>query len=272
MSAADLIQGYMAHLRERSCTPQTIDTYAYQLTKADENLPYGLDTSTEQELRAWIWRGDLAPSSRALAHAAISGFFGWATRAGEVDFDPADGIPRPKVPTGIPRVATDEQVEMLVGYAAQPYRLWAILAAYGGLRSIEVHRQRRDQITEQQVRIFGKGDKPRVVPTHEVLWAAVRDLPPGPMTGTPSGRRVSTNFQRYCVKMQIPMSMHPLRAWFATTMYRKTKDLQAVSQMLGHANLAVTARYLGMGEQEMRAAINALPVFGATAADRARRA
>lgn len=254
----------MAHLRERSCTKATLDAYTYQLDRADKDLPFGLDTSTEQEIRAWIWRGDLKQSSRALALSAITGFFRWAVKAGRVDFDPTVGIPHPRVRPGIPRVATDEHVEMLTGYAREPYRLQATLAAYAGLRCIEVYRQHREEITEQQVRIYGKGDKPRVVPTHEVLWAAVKDLPPGPLTTAASQRQISTNFQRYCVReAQIPMSMHPLRAWFATTMYRATKDLQAVSQMLGHANLAVTARYLGMGEQEMRAAISSLPVFGA---------
>lgn len=265
MAAADLIERYMAHLRERSCTPQTIDSYTYQLERADKILPFGLDASTEQEIRAWIWSGDLAPASRALTHSALGGFFRWAYATGELDFDPTDGIPRPKVPAGIPRVASDDQVEMLVGYACQPYRLWAILAAYGGLRCIEVYRQRREEITEDEMRIYGKGNKYRVVPTHEVLWTAVKDLPAGPLTSTPSGRRISTNFQRYCVKSHIPMSLHPLRAWFATTMYRATKDLQSVQRLLGHANLATTARYLGLGQQELRAAISALPTLGASA-------
>lgn len=263
MSADDLIADYMVHLKERSCTGATRDAYAYQLTRADQSLEYGLDGSNEHELRAWIWSGELAPASRALRRDAVTGFFTWALRSGHIDFNPAAEIPRPKVPLTLPRVATDEHVNMLVNYGREPYRLWATLAAYGGLRCIEVFRQTREQITEERIMIFGKGDKWRAVPTHPVLWEVVKDLPPGPVTTAPSERRISTNFQRYCVnEALIPMSMHPLRAWFATTMYRFTKDLRAVSFALGHANLAVTARYLGMGQDEVRAAVNALPVLG----------
>lgn len=263
MTAQDLIGEYMTHLRERSCTERTITTYAYHLTQADMRLPYGLDTSTEQEIRSWLWREGLAPSSRALVHSALSGFFTWAIRAGELDFNPAAEIPRPRVPVGLPRVASDESVEMLVLHAREPYRLWAELAAYAALRCIEVYRLDRAHITEQEIRVYGKGSKYRLVPTHPRIWQSVKDLPAGPVSGAPSERRISTNFQRYCLAEKLPnMSMHRLRAWCATKMYRATKDLQAVQRLLGHANLATTARYLGMGEDVMRAAINALPELG----------
>lgn len=262
MPAHDLIEGYMAHLRERSGTKAAMDTYRYQLEFADRMLTYGLDSSTEEEIRAWLWRDGLKPASRALTHAAIGGFFRWAVDAGHLDFNPTTKIPRPKVPDGLPRVGSDEDVRKVVTESGQPHRLMAELAAYGGLRCIEVHRLHREHITEREMRVYGKGDKYRIVPTHPQIWESVRDLPPGPLIHLASEKMISSNFRRYCLNhFGLVLSMHRLRGWFATTMYRATKDLRAVQRLLGHANLATTARYLGLGDQELRDAISALPTL-----------
>lgn len=48
-----------------------------------------------------------------------------------------------------------------------------------------------------------------------------------------------------------------LRHSFATAAYRGSRNLRAVQQLLGHASLAVTERYLQTDESEMRAAMEA---------------
>lgn len=47
---------------------------------------------------------------------------------------------------------------------------------------------------------------------------------------------------------------HLLRASFATEMHRSGMDIGALSQLLGHASPDTTARYIGMGIDELRAA------------------
>lgn len=262
MPADDLIDGYMASLRERSCTQRSINTYRYQLGQSDRHLPYGLDSSTEEEIRAWIWRDGLGPASRALTHSALTGFFTWAVKAQYLDFNPMIEIPHPKVPLGLPRGVTDEDAAQLVAESRQPFQLWAELAAYAGMRCIEVDRVRREHITEEEVRIFGKGNKYRIVPTHSALWKAVRDLPAGELTHELDERRISTRFQRYCVEVHgLKASLHRLRVWFATQAYKQTKDVLAVQRLLGHANLATTARYLGLDNESLRTAVNAVPTL-----------
>lgn len=264
MPAADLIEIFATHLRAASKTPRTIRDYTYFCAKADELLPYGLDCATEDELRAWLWRGEYAPASRALRYAALSAFFRWAVAAEYLDFDPMLKIDRPKVRAGVPRVATDDIARMVLTEAKEPHRLHARLAAYAGARCIEILRLRREDITADYITLHGKGDKDRQVPTHPVIWAAVKDLPPGPITDLPDAKAVSNRFSRYCATHYgITFSLHRLRGWFATTAYNATKDARAIQVLLGHSDLATTTRYILSAVPQQRAVVDGLPTFDA---------
>lgn len=263
MAADDLIEAYQAHLRERSCSARTIRDYAYHLRRADAGLPQGLDAVNEQELREWLWRGDLKNSSRVVIYAALTGFYTWGVQAGLFPFAPTDRLIRPRVREGVPRVATDDTVRMILTEAKQPYRLWATIAAYSGARCIEVFHLTREDITQQSILLHGKGAKDRSVPTHPALWAAVKDLPPGPIVVDLSDEQALSNrFSRYCrTHYKVTMSMHRLRGWFATTAYNATKDPRAVQVLLGHSNLATTTRYIAAAIPQQRAAVDGLPTF-----------
>lgn len=264
MAAEDLIELFCAHLREMSRTRRTIGTYRDQLTLADKGLPFGLDAATETEIKAWVWRDGYAPATRALVHASLVAFFRWAVESGELDFDPTTKLKRPKVPENLPRVASEEHARFLVTQAPQPYRLWATLAAYAGLRCIEIWRLEREHVTERNIRVHGKGDKYAFVPTHPLVWQAVKDLPPGRLAVEAKDERaVSFRFKKWCTDQGMnAMSLHRLRGWFATSAYRATRDPRAVQRALRHGSLNNTMRYISWDEQDIQAAISSLPVFG----------
>ena len=48
------------------------------------------------------------------------------------------------------------------------------------------------------------------------------------------------------------MSCHALRHTFASLLYQKTKDLKAVQDELGHANISTTAGYADSGFDQER--------------------
>jgi integrase/recombinase XerC len=270
MAIDDLLEPFAAHLREESRSPRTIRDYKRLMLALDRDLPYGADIACEEELRNWLWRDGLAPASRAVYHAAIRCFYTWAAARGIIDFDPSADIPRPKVPAGLPRVATDEQVRIILTQAREPYLLWAKLACYGGLRCIEVWRLKREDVTERTIRVHrGKGNKAREIPTHPVIWQAVEDLPTGPLVHVADEHQLSTNFLLHCQEVLglHGVSMHRLRGWMATTTYAATKDVRALQRALGHSNLATTAGYIGVSDDQLQALISALPVFGAEDAD-----
>ena len=47
--------------------------------------------------------------------------------------------------------------------------------------------------------------------------------------------------------------MHALRHAFATTCYRATGDILAVSSLLGHSSVATTMRYIELDPHRLRA-------------------
>lgn len=267
MAAEDLIQMFLVHLREESAEDSTGETYEYWLARADKALPFGLDIATEDELKAWLWRNTrtgkpYAPASRALMHAALTQFFAWAVEEEHLDFDPTARIKRPKVPVGAPRVATEAQARLLLTDAKQPYRLFAQLAGYASLRCIEIWRLTREDITQESVKILGKGSKHRLVPTHPLIWESAQSLPPGRITDLPSRQAVSNRFGRYCEeRYKMRLTLHRMRGWFATEGYKATKDPRALQVLLGHSSLSTTTRYIAAAVPQQQGLISSLPVF-----------
>jgi len=263
--ALDLIETYLAHLRESGCTDDTIKTYGWILGKAHQALPCGLDVACDEELRTWLWRDGLKQSSRATYYGALNGFFGYHCDSGELDWNPMADIRRPKVPRGVPRVGKDAEVQLVLTQAAEPYRLWAKLAAYEGLRCVEIERLDREHITETTTMVhLGKGNKIRRLPTHRVVWCAVKDLPPGPITDF-DREDISNRFKKACVRLGVPgLSMHRIRGWYCTTGYRASKDLRAMQKAMGHANPATTVGYIDIPDDDVAAALSGLPTFGLT--------
>lgn len=261
----DLVEAYVDYLRECECTNQTIRAYRRTLRAADRELSFGLDQSNEPELRAWIWRDGLMPATRAAYFKALNGFYRWADGEGEaLKGNPMRRLKKPKVPRGIPRVATDEQVEFAVIEAFEPYRTFGKLAAYGGLRCIEMSRLiPRRHVTEKRLTIHcGKGNKARVVATHPIIWDAVRGLPDGPLTEWDE-RAISLNFLKHCRRKGYwGLSLHRIRGWHATNGYRATRDLLAVSKDMGHADPDVTAGYIDVTDTSVSAVVYGLPTFG----------
>lgn len=266
--ATDLIDGYLAYLRSASASDNTIKARRRTLGVLDRDLPYGLEEVAPEDLVAWLWREGLSAGSRDTYYGCMAGFYRWAVDTGHFDFDPTAQIPRPKVPQRLPRPVTDEQLRDVLTRAADPYRLWALLAAYAGLRCVEISRLHREDVTERTLTIRrGKGDKPRVVPTHPAVWAEVSGLPAGPITEL-DAHQVSIYFVLYVTRnLKITgVSLHPLRHWFGTMVQRLHKDLRVTQELMGHASPATTAGYALVSADDSRAAVSLLPDVAALCA------
>jgi len=262
--ATDLIDGYLAYLRSKSASDNTINDRRRTLQVLDRELPYCLEESTPEELVAWLWRDGLSIGSRETYYGCMVGFYRWAYKVGYFDFDPTEDIPRPKVPQRLPRPVTDEQLRDLLSRAADPYRLWCLLAAYAGLRCVEISRLHREHVTEQTITIErGKGGKPRVVPTHPAVWTVMSGLPAGPITDR-DAHRVSIHFVLYANRNLglKGVSLHRLRHWFASQIMERQGDLRVVQELLGHASPATTAIYTKVSDRKRIAGVNLLPDVG----------
>src|SRR5664279_5628753 len=113
-----------------------------------------------------------APASIARALVAVRSFHRFCLEEGFVDEDPSEEVGAPRVPQGIPKALTEDEVEALLGAvvgddprALRDRAILETLYATGVRISELVGLDRRDLDFEGAlVRVVGKGDKERVVP------------------------------------------------------------------------------------------------------------
>lgn len=251
---------YLCHLAIRR-RETTIGTYRDILRLADRQLPAGLARATTEEIEAWVYDPARSPATQALRRAALRGFYRWAVRQEELDYDPCTDLPPVTVPEQHRPPISAGLLRQVFAQAGEPYRLWLLLAAYEGLRCAGIAQLDREHVTETQTWVHGKGGKNRIVPTHPVVWRVVRDLPPGPVAGGLDRRQISARGNRYLHSLGYPgLHMHLLRHWYATEVYRASgEDLRLVQVLLGHASIATTQRYLAVATSRQRDAVAGLP-------------
>lgn len=75
-----------------------------------------------------------------------------------------------------------------------------------------------------------------------------------------SRRTVQAMLDRYTVQLDLPkrITVHTLRHSFATSLLKQCKDIRIVQRALGHSNIATTAIYLHLTDDELYSAMDAL--------------
>lgn len=265
----NMIDAYLEHLRRGNCTDATLEGRREILTRLNRSLPYGLGQTTPDELAGWLYRDDWSVNTRATYYRCITSFYRWATKPSDpwLSFNPTVDMEAVAAPRGLPRPVTDDQLRRVLTEAPEPIRLWALIAAYQGLRCIEISRLDREHITERTLFVVqGKGGRARMHDTDPYVWAAVRDLPPGPVARKQSGERADRRYisimAAKCFGRQLGMpgvSMHRLRHWLGVHTQAAFKDIRVTQAVLGHVSLQSTQIYTDATVEQQRAARSMLP-------------
>lgn len=261
MPTRDLIAGYLDYLRQLDRSPRTINERARILATADGELPYGLDAANDGEVRNWLLRPHWSRSTKQTYYNALHGFYIWCTEVVDaLELDPTARIPRPHAPQGLPRPVTDDELQAVLTGAGQPYRLWALLAAYAGLRCCEIARLQREHVTEREILVHGKGGYLATVDTHPRVWHALRHLPPGPVERH-TASYISARFGVHCREvLGLPgVTMHRLRHWCISRVQESTGDVRVTQQISRHRSLQSVMIYTHVSDERRRAAVFSLP-------------
>lgn len=272
-----MIQAHIRHMTAAGYAANTIRDAGRLLDRVNAELPFGLPTALPEELAEWLAQQGQSRETpdegwsrqtRKTYRDHLCRFYRWAADTSDpwIDTNPATGLRAPRVPVGLPRPATDEQVRICVTRAAQPWRLHCMLAAHAGLRPCEIARLRREDIDEQWVHIhLGKGDKSRRIPTHRRIWAAVEPLPAGPLTHrrTATAQWVSQATARHIRRtLRIDVTLYNLRHWYGTRVQAAQGDIRVTQELMGHSSPVTTSRYTQVSDRRLRSAIDALPDLG----------
>lgn len=264
---SDLIDAHLAHLTAGSYAGTTITKRGELLRRVDRDLPYGIDGATVEELAAWLAEHGRSPAAKHNYFHHLRGYYIWATdeRNPHLDYDPSASLARPKVPAGVPKPVTDDELHQALERSEALWVRLILLAAKSGLRCCELATINRADITEADIRVRGKGGRTRLVPTDPQVWASVKDQPRGPLVQR-NANWISRNALYHFEEIGLRgVTMHRFRHWFATTLLLNGVDLLTVSKLLGHASPKVTAIYCQISDGQRRSAIAALPALGAPA-------
>ena len=226
-----------------------------------------------------------APSSIARALVAVRSFHRFCLDEGFVELDPSEEVGAPRVPQGIPKALTEEEVEDLLDAvpgddprALRDRAILEMLYATGVRISELVGLDRPDLDLEDGVaRVLGKGSKERVVPVGRSAREAVNDyLANGRpelerpvtrtrVTGDPlllnarGGRLTRQGCWKIVtaagdrVGLSGRLSPHVLRHSCATHMLEHGADIRVVQELLGHASLSTTQVYTKVSPERLRA-------------------
>lgn len=164
-----------------------------------------------------------------------------------------------------PRLAlTPDQLTALLAGADPRHRLAISLAGDCGLRVGELTTVCASDVdrSSRTLHVMGKGSKPRLVPLTprtEALLPVWRQLGSNSRLVPRSSRTVRRWIHAAALEAQIVLPpgncVHTLRHTYATRLVRAGVALDIVQRLLGHANLATTARYLHSSVEDLHDAI-----------------
>lgn len=159
-----------------------------------------------------------------------------------------------------------EGVQRLVAVASNEKQAALVaLCGYCGLRVSEALKVKPSHfdLNEMTLRVYGKGDKERIVPVSELAWETLmmpvtRAFVDGDrlVVGLHDrfARRIITELgQRAGLKRRI--ASHDLRATFATALSAAGVHLRTIQELLGHANSTTTEIYTAVSPKQMREAV-----------------
>ncbi|MGH3098463.1 MAG: site-specific integrase, partial [Streptosporangiales bacterium] len=163
----DMLTAYRADLHARRLAEATITVRL--LVAGILARRYDLATMTTNDLaeieqHQWTRR---SPQTQRSYRQHTRDLCAWMVQAGVRGDDPSVALHLPRVARGRPRPMPEDDLELALAAGGEELRTWVALAAFAGLRCVEIASLDRADITgdtEPELRVRGKGGKERVVP------------------------------------------------------------------------------------------------------------
>lgn len=228
-------------------------------------------------LRAWgtwevppdviaAWLSGYTGWSRLTYHSHLSSVYAWLVESGQLVLNPMASIRKPPTPRPRPRPLTDLDLRRAFEAADPRTEAFLALGFYAGLRAFEIAKFHGRDIDEHGVTVLGKGGRRAVLPTHPALWEIAETFPRGGYWfPSPAAHRehiladtVTTRVGALFSSLGLAGATHRARHSYGTSLLRGGANLRVVQELMRHSSLATTAAYLGVDEDERRAAIRGL--------------
>ncbi len=294
------LTAYLAHLAARGYTRGTRDWHACYLRQfaawlKERHVCDAKDVTIsmvesyrfylKEEHRSQRRKAPLAASTYESHMAAITGFFMWQEKSGQLLLNPARRTRRSKPKSlKLPRVMSEEEALRIL--ASCPVNTPVGLRDRAILELLYSTGIRRGEVARLNVQDFsarrgelsiiqGKGGKDRVVPVGEYASAftqgylkLVRPWQVGSaqeealFVNSASGGRLSLGTVNYLVKKAVKragvttrVTPHTFRHSMATHLLRNKADLRHIQAILGHSSVASTEIYTHLALDDLKKAV-----------------
>lgn len=243
----------------------------------------GLENLELADVRSWLGAQQRAGSSRsslARRSAAIKSFTAWLADRGVTGTDAGARLASPKPESRLPNVLSASDAGRLLDYARDiaadgnksKIRNWAAceMLYSSALRISELTGLNTTDLTDDAVRVFGKGGVDRIVPLGTPAQEALQEyfgvrrtfivsptdaLFLGDRGGRLDPRTLRGILHRLSGAAGVAdTAPHDLRHSAATHMLEGGSDLRTVQEFLGHASLGTTQRYTHVSPDRLRSA------------------
>ena len=285
---AEQLDRYVVYLvAERNASPYTVRNYRAEIAEfltylSDEGISdwSAVDRTILRAYLGWLAAGAYGRGSIARRMSEVRSFCRFLVGNGLLDRNPLVGISSIKVAKRVPRVLSQQDVEVLLAQPTsdtpQGLRDRAILELLyaSGVRVSELVGLSLGDVDLRQgeVRVHGKGGKERISLMGKPAIAALRwylaDGRPRLASKRPNhalflsrlgsrltARSVQTMLSRYAEQACLEanrVTPHVLRHTFATHLLEGGADLRTVQELLGHAELATTQIYTHVSQTQAR--------------------
>jgi len=259
---------------ERRYSPRTTEAYRDDLRDFCRFLgwePEDFDPASVSESDVKLWMLDMleqqhqSPRSVKRKLSALRSFYKFLLRQGKVTKDITARVIPPKADKPLPVFFREEEVaaalrqndgnganDGMMDYKAQRDNLIISLLYQTGMRQAELLglTDRDFDLTQGQVRIFGKRRKERVVPLGPGLVQQIKEY----LAVREEGCKFFPGLTKYTLYTIVRRRMgavstlkkhspHVLRHTFATTMLDNGADIRTIQELLGHASISTTQVY-----------------------------
>ncbi len=274
------IDSFIIYLKtERRYSEHTLKAYENDLNQflsflVSEGTGKLKKGSEHMYIRRWIvqmMEEGTTPVTVRRKISALASYYRYQLRKGEIETNPVVKVTLPRAGRRLPGFIPEEKMNMLLDdvdfgtdYAGVRDRLIIEMLWFTGMRRSELIRlDNRDVDTGGMViKVLGKGNKQRYVPVGQSFAGTIREylavkereignpLPGNPFFVTAGNKRVYPELVYRVVRNYLRLittverrGPHMLRHTFATHMLNHGADLNAIKELLGHANLAATQVY-----------------------------
>lgn len=287
-----LIKRFLIYLRlEQSLSDNSVEAYMHDIellmqyleSTNHSKLLKDINQENIENFLAYLYDLGLSANSQARILSGIKKFYAYLLQEKLVTENPTQLISSPSIGRHIPDVLSYEEICSLIDSIdlSLPFghRNKAIIEImYGcGLRVSEVTSLKISNIyvEDEFIRIFGKGDKERLIPISQSIIKTLNLYIDGERkfqninpkhTDTLFINRRGSGLSRQMVFLIIKdlaekagikknIGPHTIRHSFATHLLEGGADLRAVQQMLGHSSISTTEIYTHISDQYLREVI-----------------